>query len=84
MERSDRASSKGYIVRGVEDNICTYRNGEILHASAVLLKLFMLDREYISTGENLHFLFRVVNEKYVRHHFIEGFEKYNTGTVVYL
>jgi len=25
----------------VEDNICTYRYGEILHASAVLLKLFM-------------------------------------------
>lgn len=29
-----------YMVR-VEDNICTYRYGEILHASAVLLKLFM-------------------------------------------
>ena len=27
----------------VEDNICTYRYGEILHASAVLLKLFMSD-----------------------------------------
>ena len=43
----------------VEDNICTYRYGEILHASAVLLKLFMLDRDYMSTGEDLHFLFRV-------------------------
>ena len=39
----------------VEDNICTYRYGEILHASAVLLKLFMSDRDYMSTGENLHF-----------------------------
>ena len=44
---SDRASSKGYIVRWVEDNICTYRYGEILHASAVLLKLFMSDRDYV-------------------------------------
>ena len=43
----------------VEDNICTYRYGEILHASAVLLKLFMSDRDYMSTGEDLHFLFRV-------------------------
>ena len=41
------------------DNICTYRYGEILHASAVLLKLFMSDRDYMSTGEDLHFLFRV-------------------------
>ena len=64
---SDCASSKGYIVRWVEvdtvvwveDNICTYRYGEILHASAVLLKLFMSDRDYMSTGEDLHFLFRV-------------------------
>ena len=30
----------------VEDNICIYRYGEILHASAVLLKLFMSDRDY--------------------------------------
>ena len=37
----------------VEDNICTYRYGEILHASAVLLKLFMSDRDYMSTGENM-------------------------------
>ena len=43
----------------VEDNICTYLYGEILHASAVLLKLFMSDRDYMSTGENLYFLFRV-------------------------
>ena len=43
----------------VEDNICTYRYGEILHASAVLLKLFMSYRDYMSTGEDLHFLFRV-------------------------
>ena len=28
-------------------------------------------------------LLRNLNEKYVRHHFVEGFEKYNTGTVVY-
>ena len=28
--------------RQYEDNICTYRYGEILHASAVLLKLFGL------------------------------------------
>ena len=40
-------------------HICTYRYGEILHASAVLLKLFMSDRDYMSTGEDLHFLFRV-------------------------
>lgn len=33
---ADRAFSKGYIVRWVEDNICTYRYGEILHASEVL------------------------------------------------
>ena len=36
-----------------------YRNGEISRGSAVLLKLFMLDRDYMSTGEDLHFLFRV-------------------------
>ena len=47
----------------VEDNICTYRYGEILHASAVLLKLFMSDRDYMSTGEDLHFLFRVCKWK---------------------
>ena len=47
----------------VEDNICTYRYGEILHASAVLLKLFMSDREYISTGENLHFLSEVCKQE---------------------
>lgn len=50
----------------VEDNICTYRYGEILHASAVLLKLFMSDRDYMSTGEDLHFFSECVNEKYVR------------------
>ena len=47
------------IVVWMEDNICIYRYGEILHASAVLLKLFMSDRDYMSTGEDLHFLFRV-------------------------
>lgn len=47
----------------VEDNICTYRYGKILHASAVLLKLFMSDRDYMSTGEDLHFLFRVCKWK---------------------
>ena len=34
-----------------------------LHASAVLLKLFMSDRDYMSTGEDLHFLFRVCKWK---------------------
>ena len=43
----------------VEDNICTYRYGEILHASAVLLKRLMTDWGYMSTGEDLHFRFRV-------------------------
>ena len=57
----------------VEDNICTYRYGEILHASAVLLKLFMSDRDYMSTGEDLHFLFRVCNSTG------EGMNKINTG-----
>ena len=28
-------------------------------------------------------LLRNLNEKYVRHHFVGGVEKYNTGTVVY-
>ena len=40
-----------------------YCYGEILHTSAVFSNLFMLDREYMSTGEKLHFLSKVCKWK---------------------